>query len=232
MERDGKYGEKKSKRMIDITIYIEGVQGGESKNNAALTVDNSAVFRESFHKLFSQQLSPTNFNLIIQPFGSITRAREMLGRIEEAETNAVILIDLDGPKEEREERLKRYSSFDTTKIFFMIQEMEAWILSQVDKIEEFGINEGLTRKIANEDIKNNSLIKNKHPEEISKPSKTLDTIFRQYFRVIRIRGGKEKLKGKRYLKAKDGPKLIGLLELQFLMEDFDEVRRLIDYIQG
>jgi hypothetical protein len=218
--------------MIDITIYIEGVQGGELKNNAALTVDNSAVFRESFHKLFSQQLSPEKFNLIIQPFGSVSRAREMLKHIEEEGTNAVILIDLDAPKEEREERLKYYKPFDPTKIFFMIQEMEAWIISQVDKIEEFGINEGLRRKKASEEIKNNSLIKNKHPEEIGKPSDKLDTILRQYFDVVKTRGGKEKLKGKRYSKAKDGPKLIGLLELQFLMEDFDEARRLIDYIQG
>ncbi len=218
--------------MIDITIYIEGVQGGESKNNAALTVDNSAVFRESFYKLFSQQLSPTKFNLIIQPFGSVSRAIKMLGHIEEEGTNAVILIDLDAPKEQREERLKHYNPFETTKIFFMIQEMEAWIISQVDKIEELGINEGLRRKRANEAIDNNSLIKNKHPEEISKPSEKLDTILRQYFDVVKIRGGKEKLKGKRYLKAKDGSKLIGLLELQFLMEDFDEVRRLMERIQG
>lgn len=28
----------------------------------------------------------------------------------------------------------------------MIQEMEAWILSQIDKIEEFGKSEGLTRQ--------------------------------------------------------------------------------------
>ena len=69
-------------------------------------------------------------------------------------------------------------------------------------------------------------------EEIEKPSEKLDTILRQYFDVVKTRGGKEKLKGKRYSKAKDGPKLIGLLELQFLMEDFDEVRRLIERIQG
>ena len=32
----------------------------------------------------------------------------------------------------------------------MIQEMEAWILSQIDKIEEFGKHEGLIRKRENE----------------------------------------------------------------------------------
>jgi len=36
--------------MVDITIYVEG--GGKQENVAAQTVDNSAVFRENFYKLF------------------------------------------------------------------------------------------------------------------------------------------------------------------------------------
>ncbi len=187
--------------------------------------------RESFHQLFSQKLSSTEFNLKIKPFGSITQARKMLELMETQEINAVLLIDLDAPKEKREERLNQYKPFDTSKIFFMIQEMESWILSQIDKIEEFGKNEGLIRKRDNEDINNNSLIKNKHPEEIKKPSEKLDTILRQYFDVVKIRRGKERKIGKRYSKAKDGPKLIGLLNLQILMQDFDEAKRLVDYIK-
>ena len=141
--------------MVDITIYIEGVQ---SDNSAVLTIDNSAIFRESFHQLFSQKLSSTKFNLKIKPFGSITQARKMLELMETQEINAVLLIDLDAPKEKREERLNQYKPFDTSKIFFMIQEMKSWILSQIDKIEEFGKTE-LIRKRDNEDINNNSLIK-------------------------------------------------------------------------
>lgn len=100
-----------------------------------------------------------------------------------------------------------------------------------DKIEEFGKPEGLIRKRLHEEINNNSLIKDKHPERINKPSEKLDTIFRQYFDVVKIRGGFEKKIGKRYSKAKDGPKLIGLLELQTLMQDFNEARKLIDHIK-
>ncbi|HDN27987.1 MAG TPA: DUF4276 family protein, partial [Thioploca sp.] len=128
-------------------------------------------------------------------------------------------------------RLNQYKPFDTAKVFFMIQEMEAWILSQVDKIEEFGKDEGLIRKRDNEEISGNSLIKNKHPEQINKPSEKLDTIFRQYFDVVKIRRGFERKIGKRYSKAFDGPKLIGLLDLQTLMQYFDEAKRLIDYIK-
>ena len=65
--------------MVDITIYIEGVQ---SENSSVLTIDNSAIFREKFHQLFSQQLSSTEFNLRIKPFGTITQARKMLELID------------------------------------------------------------------------------------------------------------------------------------------------------
>jgi hypothetical protein len=113
----------------------------------------------------------------------------------------------------------------------MIQEMEAWILSQVDKIEQFGIIEGLIRKKQNKNINDNVLLKNIHPEEIAKPTEKLDTILRQYFDVVKKRG-KKRTYSKRYLKAKDGSKLIGLLDLHTLIKDFDEARRLIDFIKN
>jgi hypothetical protein len=214
--------------MVDITIDIEGVQ---SENPAVLTIDNSAIFRENFHKLFSQKLPSTEFNLRIKPFGTITQARKMLELMDTQGINAVLLIDLDAPKDKKDERLNQYKPFDTAKVFFMIQEMEAWILSQVDKIEEFGKDEGLIRKRTHEEISENSLLKNKHPEQIKKPSEKLDTIFRQYFDVLKIRRGFERKIGKRYSKGKDGPKLIGLLDLQTLMQYFDEAKRLVDYIK-
>jgi hypothetical protein len=213
--------------VVDVTIYIEGVY---SENTTVLAVDNTAVFRESFYKLLSQKLSPTDFNLIIQPFGTITQTKKRLELIEEHKSNAVILIDLDGPKEKIPDRLARYQPLDTRRIFFMIQEMEAWILSQVDKIEEFGTTEGLTRKKEKQDIRSNPLLKNKHPEEIEKPSEKLKTIFSQYFESVKVVRGQQKIKKKQYSKAKDGPKLIGLLDLERLMQDFEEVQRLIDYI--
>ncbi|MDM8522827.1 hypothetical protein QUF80_05585 [Desulfococcaceae bacterium HSG8] len=78
--------------------------------------------------------------------------------------------------------------------------------------------------------RDNPLLKEKHPEQISKPSEKLDTILRQYFDVVKIRRNKERKSGKRYSKAKDGPKLIGLLELQILIQYFDEAKRLVGYI--
>ena len=141
------------------------------------------------------------------------------------------MIDLDAPKEQKNVRIENYSGYNTEIIFFMIHEMEAWILSQTDKIEVFGKNEGLIRKKCDEDISNNPLLKGKHPEAIVKPSSKLDTILRQYFVVSRKRNGKERKTGKRYSKTRDAPKLIGLLDLEPLTQTFDEVNRMIDYIK-
>ena len=214
--------------MVDITIFIEG--GAISNSSSVLTVDNSAIFRESFYNLFSQKLSPLEFNLKIQPFGSITQTRNMLLKIHKHSIKAVLLIDLDMPKEKKDERLKKYDPFETSIIFFMIQEMEAWILSQVDKIEQFGKIEGLIRKKQDKNIRDNVLLKNIHPEKIKNPGDKLDTILRQYFDVVKKRD-KNRTSGKRYLKGKDGPKLIRLLDLNLLIQDFDEAKRLIDFIK-
>jgi len=123
------------KKMVNIMIYIEGKQ---SENPAALTVDNSAVFRENFHKLFSQKLPPTEFNLRINMFGTVTQTKNTLKKIEIQDSNSVFLIDLDAPKERKDERLAWYNPSFRKKIFFMIQEMEAWILSGVSHFLHIG----------------------------------------------------------------------------------------------
>ena len=57
--------------MVNITIYVEGGPNNSS-DTSAQTIDNSAVFREGFHRLFSQKLGDYNFNLMIQPIGPIS----------------------------------------------------------------------------------------------------------------------------------------------------------------
>lgn len=214
--------------MVDITIFIEGVP---TPDPMAGTVSNSPAFREKFYDLFTQQIAATDFNLKIELIGSVTQTRATLERAHDYEHAVALLIDLDGPREELDSRLSRYDERDKDQIFFMIQRMEAWILSQTDKIEQFGRIQGYARKRPNEAISENPLLNNRHPSEIAAPDEKLKTILRQYFDEIRIKGGREKLKGKHYKKSVDGPILIGLLELSRLMTDFGEAERLISHIR-
>lgn len=213
--------------MVKVTIYIEG--GIPDTDDGYL--DNSAVFRENFHQLFTQILALDAFDLAIQPIGQISKAAQYLQKISEQKINGILLIDLDGPKHIKSERLAANYAADPSKVFFMIQEMEAWILSQPEKIEAYALTQQLLFK-RNESIRDNSLLKNIHPEEIVKPGDKLNTIFRQYFSIKKPRKGKIKEVPKNYTKSKDGPSLIGFLDLEQLIEVFDEVRNLVAYIKA
>ncbi len=142
--------------MVTITIFVEG--GEPSGNLSAMTVDNSLLFRENFHKLFSQTFGESGYNISVRPFGSVHQAKETLGFIQNKNIQAVLLIDLDAPKAEREKRLTYYKPFDTSNLFFMIQEMEAWILSQPEVIEKYAEDEEFKRKREEECLAENMLI--------------------------------------------------------------------------
>lgn len=84
--------------MVNLTIYVEGGNIRPQDNDASQTIDNSAFLREGFHTLFSKRLSEEKFRLSIQPFGTVTQAAKQLKKITEDNLNAIILIDLDAPK--------------------------------------------------------------------------------------------------------------------------------------
>ncbi len=213
--------------MVDITIFVEGTCSGEP---SVATMDSSPGFRESFYTLFTQKLAPLEFNLKIIPFGSVTAAKHILDKIGAQHNHAIILIDLDAPREKREERLNYYNPLYANRVFFMIQEMEAWILSQPDKIYLFSETEKLIRKNPEKKLEDSRFLKNRHPEQISIPSRVLDTLFRQFFDKVKIRQGSIRTTGKRYVKSKDGPKLVALLELENLMKCFDDVQKMVDCV--
>lgn len=213
--------------MVKITIYVEG----GNDQTAAGTADNSQIFREGFSRLFAQKFPENEFDLAIQPIGSVNNAKPYLESIVRKNLEGVILIDLDGPESERQKRLNdNYPNLPTDRIFFMIQEMESWILSQPDKIELHAENQAFIRKKEEQKIANNALLRNKHPEDIKTPSRALNTLFQQYFAIEKKRGGKVRSKPKNYSKTKDGPKIIALLDLSTLTKTFKDAANLVIYI--
>ena len=122
--------------------------------------------------------------------------------------SANLLIDLDKNESFRNEDLinndlKTHENI----VFYMIQEMEAWFLSQTDILTSFY-----------PDI-NWDDIKMKEISKIPKPSKVLGTLT-------------EKSKSRKYHKIKHSVELLPLLDTKKLALDFPDFKELIDSIKN
>lgn len=229
--------------MVSITVFVEGggdtrqleasVSQDEISNIDVNTLDNSELFREGFHKLFCQKIPENKVNLIIHPIGSITIAKKYLSKIIAKNLKAVLLIDLDEPKTKKAQRLSStFGTLDTKPVFFMIQRMEAWILSQPDRIDRFAEERGWIRKKRMEELVSYKKIHGIHPEDISDPDDTLYDFLKKFYAVKKIRNGKTQEVSIKYQRSKDGPELIGYLDLNVLMDVFDEAKNLVLYIEN
>lgn len=122
--------------------------------------------------------------------------------------NSYVLCDLDAPENERQNDIKKNNlSSQSDFVFYMIQEMEAWFLSQPDSLNEF----------YNYDFDNK--IPKKHASEFSEPDKFLQNIT------------KETKKGT-YHKIKHGYLLLQKLDADKLCKDFPDFQNLIQKIEA
>jgi hypothetical protein len=209
---------------IEIQLFVEGgVLPNE--NLAVTTMDNSNKLRESLHHLLSQLITPDKFDLIILPRSGYKQTAKDFKADIEKDSNSLLLIDLDAPKSQKNAKLSELALLDySEKVFFMVQEMEAWVLSQPEIIEQFAKQKDYKLKNTEKIIAENSLLKDKNIEEISKPSDKLNTLFGQYFEVYEKR--RDKYKPASYGKLKDAPELLKLLDFSKLLNDFEDVRLL------
>lgn len=120
--------------MVDIKIVIEG--GVLPNDNiSAATFNNSEKLREAFHKLLCRVVKPEKFNLIIEIGASYKNAAKSFKKHALIDNDISLLIDLDGTTPSKDERLNELEINEfRNRVFFMIQEMEAWILSQPEVI--------------------------------------------------------------------------------------------------
>ncbi len=110
-----------------------------------------------------------------------------------------------------------------SSVFFMVQSMEAWILSQPNVIETCLGSRNLDNKAAFERRKT-ALIKS--PTSLTKkPDDVLKQLLR-YFKVER----QGKIRNMEYSKVKHASQMLRQLDIQQLMQDFEDVKLIVERI--
>jgi len=171
-----------------VTVFIEG-----SSN------DKNGNLRQGFGKLFEQKLKGRMPKIIL---GDDKHATIRKFKGDNLSEKKAILIDLDANEETRDAQLKELG-LDEAQTFFMIQELEAWFISQSEILDSY----------YNTDIK--SKIQNKNPKAISNPSDVLADLTKQ-------------TKKGEYHKVKHATDLLKKLSLVTLEKSFEDVKRLVD----
>jgi hypothetical protein len=204
--------------MVTITVFFEGGVHPNDKNSA-LTLDNSTLLRESFNQLLNSGLSSEKVKIQAIPAASVTNIVKI------RKENSLLLLDLDAPKSKREERIKASNLSDIQEyVFFMIQKMEAWILSQPKSIEDYFKDKKINE---NEFVKDDESIHGKNCEDIIHPDRVLQTILKRYFSDYKG----DKFRKLEYGKLKHAPNLIKNLDIHQLKKDFEDVRNLLDKVE-
>ncbi|HAN79037.1 MAG TPA: hypothetical protein DCQ31_15340 [Bacteroidales bacterium] len=126
---------------------------------------------------------------------------------------ALVLVDLDKPENERENDLKELELLDVKdNVFYMIQEMESWFLSQPDVLDKFyGVDKN-KKQVSDK-------IPKKKPADIEHPDEVLKRIT------------ENSQKGE-YHKIKHAVELLKLLDADKLANDFIDFKNLIEKIKS
>jgi hypothetical protein len=173
-------------------LYIEGT-----------TDDTNGDLRQGFSHLLSQKLE-----------GNMPRIKMADGKSQAIAKfkkpfpgdNPLLIIDSDQPDSYRSAFLESENLVkQSVKVFFMVQEMEAWFLSQPDILDEF-YNHKISQKIR------------RAPMEIENPSDEL------------IKLTKNIPKKEHYHKVRHGVELLKMLNLGHLMNNFADVNNLVELL--
>ncbi|MEA5401923.1 DUF4276 family protein [Arcicella sp. DC2W] len=211
--------------MVEVSILLEGGVHPNSNANAD-TFDNSEKLRESFHQLLSTGLDNTdNISIEIDTKASYTSVLKAIKSEKKVNTNTLALLDLDGEESQRDTRIKQYELEEYKEsVFFMIQAMEGWILSQPEAIERtFQQYE----RIIESPMSEFSLIQDIKPESIEKPDKVLNSLLQEFFQYEKGR----KIKKVKYGKLKNSYLLIEQLDINELRRQFADVNNLLNKIK-
>jgi hypothetical protein len=183
--------------MVKKILFIEGTAD-----------DSNGELRKGFRILFEKKLKDKMPQIIMGNDKNSTARKFLHSKM----PSAYALMDLDGKEIRNKNSIEELKTNDLSKfnrthqrdfVFYMVQEMEAWFLSQPEILQEHFT-----------DLKSTKIPK-KNSQFIPNPSVFLQKLV------------KNTKKGE-YHKVKDAVPLLCKLDIEKLMVDFDDVKKLIE----
>ena len=212
--------------MVNLNIIVEG--GTLDPNVSDDTFNNVEALRESLNKLFSRLLKRDDISVRVDIGAGYRNAARMF--VKHA-ANHYLYVDSDDVDTDR--WFDKLDNPDPNKafvipadakdkVFFMIQEMEAWFLKQPECLDRWGKAQGYIRQKRGIEIAADNQIAGKDIEGLSKPSRIVGVIVQRYFERVLPNGKPQKVK---YGKLKSAPGIIDQLDEQALVAVDKELLR-------
>lgn len=210
--------------MVTLRVIVEG--GVAPTNVDAATANNVEALREALHRFFARLLGRDDVDLIVDMGRG---CRSVAKRLASDPQAAFLYVDSDAPYERRTEWFDRLANpvrpensivlpaAARERVFFMVQEMEAWFLKQPACLERWAAAEGYERQHPEEMLAGHSLLRGGDVENIAKPSEKLEILMRHFF----PKKGKKKIYGK----LRTAPGLLDALDAAALRDVDRELQR-------
>lgn len=216
--------------MVNLRIIMEGQA---ATSDMALSVaENAESLRQSIHAFFSRVLDTDDINVsIFMGNGYRNAAKRYIERPE----GSCLYVDSDYPYTDREkwhDRLLNPKNPEKNiviptdmrgNVYFMIQEMEAWFLKQLECLPKWAAKAGFERVDEKDDICQHSLLRGKDVEDIKKPSKALAILIRKYYRDPLTK------RACKYGKMDTAPGLLDALDAKDLIPKDRELARFVRF---
>lgn len=217
-----------------IIVYAEG--GILNGNNNAATMGNNAALREELNRFMSEALQTDDIQVVVKTSAGYKSAAAIF--VNSQDLQKFLYVDLDRKPELREDWFTDIDNEGITieddlkdRVFFWIQEMEAWFLKQPEALEEWAADEGFERKTKFEaHLSEHPAIKNKDIERLQhKPSRVLADMLKQTFNSSELDKRNRPIAVK-YGKLKHAPGILSHLDVEDLISKDLELQNFIHYI--
>lgn len=222
-----------------INVFVEG--GVTSNNVDADTIANSEALREELNRFLQRVLNRNDISIVVKNYGGYKNVAKFF--INDEATESYLYTDLDRIPEKKNEWFESLSNDGIVmpkekadKVFFWIQEMEAWFLKQPQAIEDWACQEGYTHLPKHKaHLSQHKSIKGKDIEHLQqKASEIMTVILRQVFssndkKNISSKSGK--IRRLRYEKLRHAPGIIAYLNHNDLLAIDSELMNFCNRIQ-